>query len=85
MLDEVRPSTVNLEPRERLPKRAAVDQSPFRALADAEIMKPALQREHLPEPFDVATSEGQFAESRLRPPALEPALATACVGFFFNE
>ena len=85
MLDQVRPSTVNLEPRKRFPERAAMDESPFRARADPKIMEPALQGEHLAEPFDVATSEGELAKSRPEPPALEPALTTAWVGTFLNE
>ena len=64
LLDEVGHGAVNVQPGERLAKDAAVGQRASGARAGGEIAEPPLKTENLPQAFDVAACERQFAEPR---------------------
>jgi len=64
--DEIGLPAVNLEPRQRFEKHAAVNEGALRARARGEIAKPTLETRDLPEPLDVAARQRQSAEARQR-------------------
>ena len=70
MFDHIGRVPVNLEPGERFPEDAAVEQRAFRARVRREIAHAPLDGQQLPQPLDVAPRQRQLAEPRpLRPRA----------------
>ena len=66
VLDDVRRSAVNLQPRHRFTERTAVHQRPLGARREVHVHQPLLQREDLPQAFDVAARQRQHPDRQAR-------------------
>ena len=75
VLDQLGRLTMNVEPGQRLLERPAMDQGAPRARREVGVHEPALQRQDLPKPLDIARAQRQHAErqSRLTATGATPA------------